>query len=391
MGQGVLKTNVFDYLKERGFVQNCTHEAELRKAMEKPITFYMGIDPTADNLHIGHFFGLQVFKILQNYGHHGILLIGNATAMIGDPTFKNDARKMLGKKEVNENTKKIKESVGKFINLEKAKIVFNNDWFSKIDAVEFLCTVGRHFTVAQMLAKECYKNRITANESLTVFEMNYMLMQAYDFVHLNDDFGCALQIGGSDQWGNITAGVELSRKMSFANGQERPVMFGLTFPLLTKADGTKMGKTESGALWLDPQKTSAYEFYQYFINADDRDVEKLLLYFTELPPEEIHKMCVHDIISAKKFMATAVTEKIHGKFELEMPTEVVHAPSGANLVDILALSSIISSKREAREMIQNGAILVDDEKVTDINFAVTKKEFVVKKGKKTFLRVQIKH
>jgi len=383
----LIMKNVFDALKERGFVANCTHEDELRKALEKPVTFYLGIDPTADNLHIGHWFGLRIFKIFQDFGHNGIILIGNATATVGDPSFKNDMRKMLSSTETNHNAKGIAETLARFIDLKKTKIVYNADWLGKgVALVDFMQNIGAHFNISEMLAHECYKNRL--GNGLTFLELGYMLMQAYDFVHLNESMGCILQIGGSDQWANILAGVELGRKIAFVNDKPRGAMFALCYPLLTNSDGQKMGKTEKGALWLDAKKTSAYDFFQYFINVDDKDVEKLLTFFTDISREEIHKMCKGDIIAAKRFMATNITEQIHGKFELETPSVTIK--SSPLLVDILVASNLAQSKREARELIQNGAIILDDEKITDINFTTVTKDFTIKKGKKTFLKICVK-
>jgi tyrosyl-tRNA synthetase len=401
------KGNVFDVLTERGFVQNCTHPENLKKILEKPVTFYLGIDPTADNLHIGHIFSMQVFKILQDYGHNGILLIGDATAAVGDPSFKNDMRKMLSRKEIDENTKSIQRVLGRFIDIDKCHVVHNKDWLGgSMGYVEFMRNIGQHFTVAKLLSHEIYKNRMHEGE-LTFLELSYMLMQAYDFIHLNNEHGCILQIGGSDQWANILAGVELGRKMAFADGKARPEMFALTSPLLTNFEGKKMGKTEKGALWVSAEKTSVYDFYQYFINVADVDVEKLLLFFTDLPVKQIKEMCKINIIESKKVMAFAVTEKVHGTAEAakardlsvqlfstgaapaDTPTESVKLPKGSSITDILAATSIISSKREARELLAAGAILIDGEKIVDANFVPTKNEFIIKKGKKTFLKIKL--
>lgn len=404
------KKNAFEILEERGFVQLTSHNEELKKALsEKPVTFYLGIEPTADDIHIGHFFAFMVFKILQDCGHKGILLLGGATAQIGDPSFKNDMRKLMTTEEIDKNAASIKKVLQRFIDVDKTTFVNNADWIRPKGYVDFMREVGTHFNVAKMLANECYKVRLREG-GLTFFEMGYMLMQAYDFVHLNDKYNCTLQIGGSDQWGNILAGVELSRKISFKDGKERPLMFGLANPLLTKADGTKMGKTEKGVLWITPEKTSPYDFYQYFINVADEDVERLLRFFTMLPLNEIAKMCKEDIVKAKQLMSFEVTKKIHGeKAALEAqatakelfsgaaaggnaPSEEIEIGKGSNIVDFLAATSIIKSKREARELIEAGAILVDGVKITDLNHVMDKKkkEFLIKKGKKTFLQVIIK-
>ena len=259
----------FEILEERGFVFQTTHLEQTKKILKKgPITFYIGIDPTADDLHIGHFFGLQMARILQDCGHKCIILVGGATAMIGDPSGKRDMRKMMSKEEVKHNAEEIKQLLRQFVKLDgdnPALIVDNADWLNDRTFVDFLREVGSHFNVNEMLSKDLYKNRLKQG-GLTFMEMGYMLMQAFDFVHLNDKFDCVLQIGGSDQWGNIVAGVDLSRKMNFVDGTERPLMMGLTCPLLTNAEGVKMGKTEKGTLWVSRDKTSAFEFFQHFVN-----------------------------------------------------------------------------------------------------------------------------
>ena len=385
--------NAFKVLKERGFIHSISHEKELQTALEKsPITFYLGIDPTADNLHIGHFFALCVFRILQDHGHRGILLLGNGTAMIGDPSFKNEMRRLISKEELDRNAREINSLLPRFIRVDgenPATIVHNGDWLRSVGFVEFGRNVCTHFNVAEMLAKDCYKARI--GQGLTLFEMLYMPMQAWDFVVLNEKYNCTLQIGGSDQWANILAGSELGRKMSLADGKERPLMIAMCNPLLVKADGTKMGKTESGTLWVSRTENGAFDCFQHFMNVFDEDVERLLTFFTDLPVSEIKQMCKADIVTAKKFMAHAVTKRIHGDFTLNVPTQTIEIQKGANIVDILALTSLAKSKREAREFITAGAILIDNEKVTDINFIPTKKEFLVKKGKKTFLKIIIKN
>ena len=400
--------NAFEILTERGFIALTSHTDELKAALSKgPVTFYLGIEPTADAIHIGHFFALRVFKILQDCGHKGILLLGGATGEIGDPSFKDDMRKLMTTKTIDDNVVKMKTLLSKFIDVDRTIFVNNADWLRSRGYIEFMREVGTHFNVAKMLANDCYKVRLKEG-GLTFFEMGYMLLQSYDFVYLNDKFGCTLQIGGTDQWGNILAGVELGRKMSFKDGKPRPTMFGLANPLFTKSDGTKMGKTEKGALWITAEKTSPYDFYQYFINSADADVERLLRFFTMMPLKEIADICKRDIVSAKKLMAFEITKLIHGEkiaketvalsaqlfggsegTNANAPTETIKTNS-RNIVDVLALTSVISSKREAREFITSGAILIDGEKITDINYAITKKEFLLKKGKKTFARVILK-
>ncbi len=408
--------NAFEQLERRGFVFQATHIEEIRKiTKEGPITFYIGIDPTADDLHIGHFFGLQMARILQDCGHRCIVLVGGATALIGDPSGKKDMRKMLTKEEVEHNAKEIKGLLSRFVRLDgenPAIIVDNAEWLKNVGYIDFLRDVGVHFNINEMLSKDLYKNRLQQG-GLTFMEMGYMLMQAFDFVHLNDKFNCVLQIGGSDQWGNIVAGVDLSRKMNFSNGTQRPLMAGLTCPLLTNADGVKMGKTEKGTLWVSREKTSSFEFFQHFVNCLDADVERLLRFFTKIDVDEIKKICEIDIVKAKKLMAFEVTKLVHGSEEAckaletaknlfengvvnveNMPTEKIENLGNVNIVDLLSRISIIKSKSEARRLIEQGGVMIDGVKITDAFETINlneKKEFVVKKGKKTFVKVVVEN
>lgn len=406
------KNDAFEQLEKRGFIFQTTHLEETKKLLkEKPITFYIGIDPTADDLHIGHFFGLQMARILQDCGHRCIILVGGATALIGDPTNKTDMRKMLSKEEVARNAQEISGIIKRFVRIDgdnPAIVVDNADWLKPISYVDFLRDVGVHFNINEMLSKDLYKNRLEKG-GLTFMEMGYMLMQAFDFLHLNDKFGCVLQIGGSDQWGNICAGVELSRKINFKDGTTRPLMMGLTCPLLTNADGVKMGKTEKGTLWVSREKTSAFEFFQHFVNCYDADVERLLRFFTKIDVEDIKKMCKEDIVKAKKVMAFEVTKLVHGEKEAlkaqetaknlfenrninteNMPTENIACVDKINILDLLAKLSIIKSKSEAKRLIEQGGIEIDNIKKTNINEIIdltNKKQIIVKKGKKTFVKV----
>lgn len=404
------KNNAFELLKERGFVFQATHEDEIKKLLETgPITFYFGIDPTADDLHIGHFFALQMFKILQECGHKGVLLIGGATAMIGDPSFKSDMRKLLTKEDVDRNSREINSILHRFIDVDgenPAIIVNNADWIRSKGYVDFMREVGIHFNVAQMLNADAYKKRLEEG-GLTFFEMGYMLMQAFDFVHLNDKFGCVLEIGGSDQWGNIIAGVELSRKMANKDGSDRPQMMGLTCPLLTNANGVKMGKTEKGTLWVSRDKSSSFDFFQHFVNCMDEDVERLLRFFTRIPVNEIQDMCKNDIVKAKKKMAFEVTKLVHGEEEANkvlktseelfskksindenMPSmELSCSDESINVVDLLVESRIVNSKSEARRLIGQNGVEVNGNKVKLTDMFETNKEAIIKKGKKTFLKV----
>ena len=409
------KSNAFDILVERGFVFQTTHLEETKKLLETgPITFYLGIDPTADDLHIGHFFALQMFKILQDCGHRGILLVGGATAMIGDPSFKSDMRKLLTKEEVDRNAREISSILHRFIDVDgdnPAIIVNNADWIRDKSFIDFMRNVGRHFNVAQMLTADAYKKRLQEG-GLTFFEMGYMLMQAFDFVHLNDTFGCVLEIGGSDQWGNIIAGVDLSRKMANKDGEERPLMMGLTCPLLTNANGVKMGKTEKGTLWVSREKSSSFDFFQHFVNCLDEDVERLLRFFTKLPVKEIETMCKENIVEAKKIMAFEVTKLVHGQEEakkvlktseelftnkgisdLNMPSVQIEIDKEViSVIDLLAISKIVTSKSEARRVLEQNGVEINGSraKLEDVINVKDNKEIIIKKGKKTFLKVLIK-
>ena len=411
----------FDYLKERGYVYQTTHEAEIKRILDsdKPVTFYLGIDPTADSLHIGHFFALMMFRHLQRRGHHGILVIGGATALVGDPTGKSDMRKMMTRETVERNVEEVKKLAARFIQTDgdnPALILDNSEWMNRFNYVDFMRLVGVHFNVNKMLASEAYASRM-ANGGLTFLEMGYMLMQAYDFVHLNRTHGCTLQIGGSDQWGNIVAGTELSRKMNFHDDgkatADKPETFGLTCPLLMTKEGKKMGKTEQGTLWVAREKTTSYAFYQYFYNTADEDTEMLLRLFTEVPTDEIVALCQNDIIAAKKRMAYEITKLVHGAEEADkavqasvalfggnavsddIPSVVYAAEKAANgvsIVDLAAETGFLASKGEARRLIQQNGLSVDGQKVIDINAMVPvgKEYIILQKGKKNFLKILFK-
>ena len=413
--------NFFEYLKERGYVYQSTHENEIRDILnsDKKITFYLGIDPTADSLHIGHFVSLMMFKHLQKRGHHGILVVGGATALVGDPTGKSDMRKMITPETVAHNVQEVKNLAARFIKTDgenPAVILDNSEWINSFNYVDFMRLVGVHFNVNKMLASEAYSSRM-ANGGLTFLEMGYMLMQAYDFVHLNRSRKCVLQIGGSDQWGNIVAGTELSHKMNFhAEGKataDAPDTFGLTCPLLMTKEGKKMGKTESGTLWVARDKTTAYTFYQYFYNTADEDTEKLLLMFTDIPTNEIKQMCQNDIINAKKRMAYEITKLVHGEEEADkavnasqalfaggahsddVPTaefDKAKVVSGINIVDFVVETGFLPSKGEARRLIAGNGLSVDGEKVSDVSMTIPtdKDSILLQKGKKNFLKVIFK-
>ena len=410
-----MKKQLFDILKERGYVKDLTHEQEIIDLVNgEPMTFYLGIDPTADSLHIGHFFALTMFRWLQDFGHHGIILIGGATALIGDPTGKSDMRKMLTKEEVDNNKKEVKDLIKKFVKMDgenPAIIVDNADWIGSKTYIDFMRDIGVHFNVNTMLQADCYKKRL-ANGGLTFLEMGYMLMQAFDFVHLNKEFGCRLQIGGSDQWGNILAGADLSRKIGFSEGKKIDPLFGFTCPLLVKADGEKMGKTEKGTLWVSRDKTEPFDFYQSWINIFDEDVERCLSFFTRMEVEEIKKLCQKDIREAKQTLAFEVTKLVHGEEEAQkaaetakelfsgkglsdnMPTIILKEVIGKPIIDILTETKIASSKSEARRLVEQKGILLNQEKVLSTTQTITEKDirenqFLLQKGKKVFIKVII--
>lgn len=396
---------LFDMLQERGFVKDMTHPEQIKNLLnsDKKISFYLGIDPTADSLHIGHFFALRMFRHLQDAGHHGVLLIGGATSLIGDPTGKSDMRKMLTKDQVKHNLDEVKELARRFV-LPETEIVNNADWMDNFSYIDFMRLVCVHFNVSTMLASEAYARR-RENGGLTFLEMGYMPMQAYDFVHLYNTKGCILEIGGSDQWGNIVAGTELFRKMNIEQGNEKSEIYGLTSPLLMTADGKKMGKTEKGTLWVAREKTTPFDFYQYFYNTADDNTEMLLALFTDIPMDEIKEMCKTDIIAAKKRMAFEITKLIHGE-ELaqsaantaaslfsggnadDMPTVEIEMKSPMGILDFLCTAGLFESKSDARRNVEQGGIQIDGQKVTDPKTMIAPAtEIMVQKGKKVFLRV----
>ena len=412
------ENKAFDILKERGYVYQATNEGKIKELLNstEPQTFYLGIDPTADSLHIGHFFALTMVRRLQKMGHHPIIVIGGATALIGDPTGKKDMRKMLTKEQVAHNKAEVKELVKRFVEVEgdnPALILDNAEWINPESYVDFMRNIGVHFNVNKMLATDCYKNRLEQG-GLTFLEMGYMLMQAYDFVYLNEKYGCTLEIGGSDQWANMIAGVDLARKMDFMDEKEDRGLQALTCPLLVKADGEKMGKTASGTLWVSREKTTVYDFYQMFINSFDEDVERLLSFFSDFEIEDIKRMCKEDIRNAKKIMAFEVTKLVHGEEEalkvkkaseeifsnkgnsdntetIEISKDVI--AQGINVIEILMLSNLFESKSEARRLIQQNGIKINGEKVTDINMMIDLEQLdnntlLIQKGKKNFKKLK---
>lgn len=408
---------VFEMLKERGYVYQVTNEEKIKEMLnsDEPKTFYLGIDPTADSLHIGHFFALTMVRRLQKLGHHPIILIGGATALIGDPSGKKDMRKMLTKEQVEHNKAEVKELVKRFVDVDgdnPALILDNSEWINPQSYIDFMRNIGVHFNVNKMLATDCYKNRLEEG-GLTFLEMGYMLMQAFDFVHLNEAYKCVLEIGGSDQWANMVAGADLARKIDFANGKEDRGLQALTCPLLIKADGEKMGKTASGTLWISREKTTVYDFYQMFMNSYDEDVERLLSFFSDYEIEDIKRMCKEDIRNAKKIMAFEVTKLVHGEEEalkVQQASEEIFSNKGnsqntdtielskdvlnnnSNVIDVLMLSGIFESKSETKRLIEQNGVSINGEKVKSIDMIVTEdmledNALLIQKGKKRFIKM----
>ena len=408
---------VFEMLKERGYVYQATNEEKIKEMLnsDEPKTFYLGIDPTADSLHIGHFFALTMVRRLQKLGHHPIILIGGATALIGDPSGKKDMRKMLTKEQVEHNKAEVKELVKRFVDVDgdnPALILDNSEWINPQSYIDFMRNIGVHFNVNKMLATDCYKNRLEEG-GLTFLEMGYMLMQAFDFVHLNEAYKCVLEIGGSDQWANMVAGADLARKIDFANGKEDRGLQALTCPLLIKADGEKMGKTASGTLWISREKTTVYDFYQMFMNSYDEDVERLLSFFSDYEIEDIKRMCKEDIRNAKKIMAFEVTKLVHGEEEalkVQQASEEIFSNKGnsqntdtielskdvlnnnSNVIDVLMLSGIFESKSETKRLIEQNGVSINGEKVKSIDKIVTEdmledNALLIQKGKKRFIKM----
>lgn len=408
---------VFEMLKERGYVYQATNEEKIKEMLnsDEPKTFYLGIDPTADSLHIGHFFALTMVRRLQKLGHHPIILIGGATALIGDPSGKKDMRKMLTKEQVEHNKAEVKELVKRFVDVDgdnPALILDNSEWINPQSYIDFMRNVGVHFNVNKMLATDCYKNRLEEG-GLTFLEMGYMLMQAFDFVHLNEAYKCVLEIGGSDQWANMVAGADLARKIDFANGKEDRGLQALTCPLLIKADGEKMGKTASGTLWISREKTTVYDFYQMFMNSYDEDVERLLSFFSDYEIEDIKRMCKEDIRNAKKIMAFEVTKLVHGEEEalkVQQASEEIFSNKGnsqntdtielskdvlnnnSNVIDVLMLSGIFESKSETKRLIEQNGVSINGEKVKSIDMIITEdmledNALLIQKGKKKFIKM----
>jgi tyrosyl-tRNA synthetase len=408
-----MERNVFDVLNERGFIEQCTHEDEIKELLGKEsVTFYIGFDPTADSLHIGHYIQIMVMTHMQRHGHQPIAIIGGGTTMVGDPSDRTGMRSMMTKETIAANAEKFKLVFKKFLDFEddKALMVNNADWLLNLNYVDFLRDVGAHFSVNRMLTADCYKNRM--EKGLTFLEFNYMIMQAYDFYMLHKLHNCKMQFGGNDQWSNIIAGADLIRRKDSAS------VYGMTFSLLTTSEGKKMGKTAKGALWLDPEKTSPYDFYQYWRNIDDADVKKCLALLTFLPMEEVNRLGGlegAEINHAKEVLAFEVTKLIHNEEEAlkaqeaaralftkgtdsdNMPSsdiEVAKLDENPTIIDIMKLAGLIKTNSEGRRLIQQGGVSVNDVKVEDIKRVITAEDFVdgrliIKKGKKKFHRLNL--
>ena len=404
--------NVMDVLRERGFIAQTVYEDDLYKMLgSEKVTFYVGFDPTADSLHIGHYIPIMAMAHMQRAGHRPIALMGGGTGLVGDPSGKSELRKMLTREDVNHNVECIKKQMSRFLDFsdDKALIVNNADWLTNLNYIDFLREVGVHFSVNRMLTAECYKQRM--EKGLTFLEFNYMLMQSYDFLELFRRYGCRVEMGGDDQWSNILSGADLIRR------KEREPAFAMTFKLLLTHDGRKMGKTEAGALWLDPAKTTPYAFYQYWRNVDDQDVEKCLALLTFLPMDEVRRLGAlqgSEINEAKKVLAYEVTKLVHGEEEAQAAAKASEALFGAGamagavptteistlegckrVIDLMVKAGLCKSLGEGRRLIAGGGVYVNDDKVIEPDQEVSEKDFgaeglMIRKGKKAFHRIVLK-
>lgn len=406
-------SSVYDTLVERGFIEQCTHEKELRELLEKEkVTFYIGFDATADSLTAGHFLTIMAMMHMQQAGHRPIALLGGGTTMIGDPSMRSDMRQMMSIEQIQHNADCFKKQLSHFISFDDDKAILDNNanWLLDLNYVSFLRDVGVHFSVNKMLTAECYKSRM--EQGLTFFEFNYMLMQSYDFLELNRRYGCCLQMGGNDQWSNILGGVDLIRR------KEQKPAFGLTFKLLTTSDGKKMGKTQKGAVWLDPNRTSPYEFYQYWRNIEDVKVEECLGLLTFLPMDEVRRLGAlegAEINKAKEVLAYEITKIVHGEEEAKKAQDAAKAlfvsggvagsvptytypkdtlDTGVDIVSILVDTKLAPTRSEARRLVKQGGVTVNDVKVPSFDSVYGSKDFnesgafMVKKGKKGFYQIK---
>lgn len=407
---------VFEELKARGLIAQCTNEEKVQDLLDNhQTTFYIGFDATADSLHVGHFLQLVVMSRLQKAGHRPIALIGGGTTMIGDPTGKTDMRKMLTKEEIEHNAECFRKQMRRLVDFTdgKALMMNNADWILKFNYMDFLREVGVHFSVNRMLTAECFKSRL--EKGLSFIEFNYMLLQSYDFLHLYRTMDCHLELGGDDQWSNIINGADLIRRV---DGKDDA--YGLTFTLLTTSEGKKMGKTEKGAVWLDPEKTSPYDFFQYWRNVDDSDVIRCLKLLTFVPLDEIaefEKLEGAELNKVKERLAYEITSMVHGKEQADqalaaakslfeggaadanMPSTILQdADFTDGMIGVLTLlvkCGLASSNGDARKLIQGGGISIDGEKVSDPKTQLSQDDFanerILKKGKKTYHKVMLEH
>ena len=404
--------NVYDVLKDRGYLKQFTDEEAIKKLLsEEKVTFYIGFDPTADSLHVGHFIAMMFMAHMQRFGHRPIALVGGGTAMVGDPSGRTDMRTMMTKETIAHNVSCIKKQMEKFIDFSDGKAILENnaDWLLGLNYIDFLRDIGAEFSVNKMLAAECFKSRM--EKGLSFLEFNYMLMQGYDFYVLNQKYNCKMELGGDDQWSNIIAGINLFRK------KKQETVYGMTCTLLTNSEGKKMGKTAKGALWLDPEKTTPHEFYQYWRNVADEDVEKCLALLTFIPMDEVRRLGAlkdAEINKAKVVLAYEITKMIHGQEEADkakaaaegafggsgdmsnLPTtELEKSALGVNMIDYLTENGVLKTKSEGRRLIQQNGMSLNGEKVTDVAFALTEEAFkdgeaVIKMGKKKFHRIVLK-
>ncbi len=405
---------VYEELKERGLIAQVTDEEKVRDLLDnKQTTFYIGFDPTADSLHVGHFVQIMVMAHMQRAGHTPIALFGGGTGLVGDPSGKSDMRKMLTEEDINHNIECFRKQMSALIDFSDGKAIMANnaDWLLNLNYIRFIRDIGVHFTINRMLAAECYKQRM--ERGLTFFELNYMIMQSYDFLELNHRYNCCLELGGDDQWSNIIGGVELIRR------KEGKEAYGMTFTLLTTSEGKKMGKTEKGAVWLNPEKTSPFEFYQYWRNIGDSDVIKCLKILTFLPLPEINELAKlegSELNKAKEILAYEVTKLIHGEEAAKKAQEGARALFSAGtstenmpssdiaesdftngeigVLDLLAKVKLIPSKGEGRRLIEQGGLSIDDEKVTSATAKLSLKNFdkkyvIMKKGKKIHHKINL--
>ncbi len=420
----MMEENVFDVLQERGFIAQTTHDEQLRELLGKEkVTFYIGFDATADSLTAGHFLTIMAMMHMQQHGHTPIALLGGGTTMIGDPSGKSDMRSMMTRETIDHNAACFREQLSRFIDFNDGQAILENnaDWLLDLNYVTFLREVGVHFSVNRMLTAECYKQRM--ENGLTFFEFNYMLMQAYDFYVLNKKYGCKVEMGGDDQWSNILAGADLIRRKNIAESPDgeipaRDPAFGLTFTLLTTSDGKKMGKTMKGAVWLDPKKTTPYEFYQYWRNIEDSNVERCLGLLTFLPMDEVRRLGAlegAEINKAKEVLAYEITKIVHGEEEAGKAQEAARTvfaaggvsenmPSitytraqfeeGIDLISVLVDTKLCSGRGDARRNMEQGGVKINDDKVTDparrlLEADLADGSIIIRKGKKNIYKVVI--